>query len=377
MGCYSQVVHDYVFSEMNGSVTLFDGATTTFWGFGRYNTGQPLQLSMPGPLLRYTVGDSVVVHFRNDDIDDHTIHLHGLDASQINDGVPFTSFPVLAGDSTNYSFNALFPGVHLYHCHVATVFHLPMGMYGMLVIDYPGNLMYNGGPGYNREYQYLSSDMDRSWNDNPTSPGLFYKYSPDYFLINGLSQNQLFADTSQVIMANAGDSILLRLANIGYTTAEYCFPPGSNPTIYLSDGRVIPTPISVDSLRIYPGERYSILLRPTNLIEDYIKVNVYDMFNDALIGTNNIGINEYNPPTQLPQPIVPDWDIYPNPFEEGLNIVRPTNLIESGVIYDYTGKEIQRFELTTQRSYLNLADLASGFYFLRSDRGYSTGIIKR
>ena len=91
---YSQVVNDYIFSGLNATVTLYDSSTTNFMGFGRYNTGAPPQITFPGPVLRYSTGDSVAIHFRNDDIDKHTIHLHGLDVNQANDGVPFTSFAI-------------------------------------------------------------------------------------------------------------------------------------------------------------------------------------------------------------------------------------------------------------------------------------------
>ena len=362
---YSQVVNDYIFSGLNATVTLYDSSTTNFMGFGRYNTGAPPQITFPGPVLRYSTGDSVAIHFRNDDIDKHTIHLHGLDVNQANDGVPFTSFAIAAGDSFIYNFVPNFPGVYLYHCHVATVFHLPMGMYGLIVIDYPGNILYNGGPGFNKEYDYLSSDMYRFWNDNPSSPGLFYEYAPDYFFINGLSNLQLFADTGQIISANPGDSILLRLANIGYTMVEYSFPSGSNATVYMSDGRVLPNAISLDTLRIYPGERYSVLLKPTVAISNYITVNVYDMFLDNLLGSNLIGINKTNFPTQVVDNLSNSvLEIYPNPFYDKL-VLDGTDDLGTIIITDIFGKYILKQDAKSHSTTISTSHLIPGMYLLQ------------
>jgi len=373
----AQVVDEFLVSKMNSTITLHDSTTTTLWGFGRYNTGSPVQVSLPSPLLRYNVGDSVNIHFWNDSPDDHTIHLHGLDVSQVNDGVPFTSFPVLPGDSTVYSFEATNPGVYLYHCHVSTVFHLAMGMYGMLVVDYPGNLLYNGGPGYNKEYNYLSSELDSRWNDNPTSPGLFYKYTPNYFLVNGLSKDQLLADSNQIITADAGDSVLIRLANIGYIMVEYCFPPGSNPTIYMSDGRVLPNAIAlVDTLKIYPGERYSLLLRPATVVHDFITVNAYDMYNKKLLGTNHIRINEIIGPNRVEELVINRLEIFPNPASDGITIKRTHENPEMIMVIDINGELVYKTTLREKSRVINLDYLSDGVYILRSESGLAYKIIK-
>ena len=50
-------------------------------------------ISIPGPLLEFGEGDSVTLILNNySQGAPHTIHLHGLDANQANDGVPELSF---------------------------------------------------------------------------------------------------------------------------------------------------------------------------------------------------------------------------------------------------------------------------------------------
>ena len=327
------IVHDYVFSGMEATTILSDGSTTNFWGFGKYNTGTTEDITLPGPVLRYMVGDSVYIHFWNDGIDEHAIHLHGLDVDQANDGVPFTSSDVPAGDSITYRFLAKDPGVYLYHCHVATVFHIPMGMYGMILIDQPGNLLYDDGPGYNKEYHFLSSDMDKSWNDNPSSPGVFNAYNPDNFLINGLSGDQLFEDTAQIIYANAQDSVLLK---------------------------------------IYPGERYSVLLHPTIYIEDHIDVMVHDLLNDDLLATNNLGFNLNENSSNVSEESINSWSIYPNPFLDEFTLERKESKPISLNLFGMQGQLVKRLRITGSRLQISLKGLKSGTYFLKDEDGKST-----
>ena len=365
----AQIKHDYLISRMNASVLLEDTVLTNLWGYGRYNTGTAIRITLPGPLLRYYTNDSVVIHFWNDSPEHHTIHLHGLDANQANDGVPSTSFPILQNDSTTYSFKALYPGTYLYHCHVTTTLHLAMGMYGMLVVDHPNNLMYQNGPGYNKDYAFLSSDMDRSWNDMPTSPGPFHEYEANYFMVNGKSGLQLFTDTSQIMRINAGDSVLLRLANVGYTISEYCFPIGTNPVIHMSDGRVLPSPVPIDTLKIYPGERYSILLKPTTFIADYICVSYIDMFNDNQLGTNFIGINQNYHPNSVYEMEISDWKIFPNPTEN-IIFIESNQYKENERIYFYNiqGQLVYTYKLSSTIEKIDLSFLESGIYILKSDQ---------
>lgn len=359
----SQVSHSYVASKMNGVLANEDGTMIPIWGYGNYSGGIIDTITLPGPLLRYNYDDSVNIHFWNDSPENHTIHLHGLDASQANDGVPTTSVAIGPNDSLTYRFKAKHSGTFLYHCHVTTTLHLTMGMYGMLVVDYPGSLLYQNGPGYNKEYTYLYSDMDRTWNFSPISPGPFYLYDPTDFYLNGLSGTQLFDDTTQIIRIYPQDSVLLRLANVGYTIVEYIFPSLMNSTIEMSDGRPAPSPLSKDTLRIYPGERYSVVMRPEFMHYGYVEVNSINMFTDSLLHTNYIGINEQFHPTGIEQnQNLANWNVYPNPNSGSFTI----ELMEQGDyhIYSVSGKLIEQLSLQAGRHQIELNKLDNGIYFI-------------
>lgn len=88
--------------------------------------------SIPGPVLRVTEGDKVIVHFVNKLKLPHTIHFHGGHNGTV-DGV----FEIVPPNKTfTYEFKATPAGALMYHCHVMPVVeHVRMGLYGAFIID--------------------------------------------------------------------------------------------------------------------------------------------------------------------------------------------------------------------------------------------------
>ena len=73
-----------------GSKVLEDSTVIRILGYAEKLSANP---SMPGPTLTYYEGDSVIIDMWNvSQGAPHTIHLHGLDVDQQNDGVPHLSF---------------------------------------------------------------------------------------------------------------------------------------------------------------------------------------------------------------------------------------------------------------------------------------------
>ncbi len=89
---------------------------------------------MPGPTLRATEGDRIVIHFENKGSKPHTIHFHGIHPANM-DGV-FEVVP--SGKTFTYDFMAEPFGVFPYHCHMMPLRkHISRGLYGTLIIDPP------------------------------------------------------------------------------------------------------------------------------------------------------------------------------------------------------------------------------------------------
>ncbi len=366
-GVIAQEKHFYTFAKMNGNLPLEGGGSTTYWGFGTYQPSIPSnhKIEYPSPTLEVNQNDSVFVHFWNESAEDHTIHLHGLDVDQANDGVPSTSQPIANDDSTVYAFKAKHPGLFIYHCHVATPQHISMGMYGMIVVlNSPEvNLIYSGGPSFNKSYNFLSSDFDLNINNNPTSPGPFHEYDADYFMVNGKSGVQLYDNTENLIEMAAGDSVLLRIGNMGYTVANYIFPSEANAIIYTSDGRVLPNAVDSDTVTLYPGERFGVLLTPTTTITDWLVVENQNITDLSPIGTNYIGINRYNHPNSIEEPENLAMELYPNPTTDQLNIQVEHKESPYTLINQY-GKVVKRGTFFKGLNSFSCADLDNGIYLL-------------
>ena len=123
--------------------------------------------TIPGPTLRATEGDRVIIHFINESHLPHTIHLHG-DHNEINDGV-FQE--ILPGNTYTYDFTAGPAGALMYHCHVMPVSqHIRNGLYGAFIVD-PKEALEPA-----REYVLVKGEYDLQDQETPF---------PDYVFFNG------------------------------------------------------------------------------------------------------------------------------------------------------------------------------------------------
>jgi FtsP/CotA-like multicopper oxidase with cupredoxin domain len=96
--------------------------------------------SVPGPVLRVHQGDLVQVTLVNDDIEDGvTIHWHGLDVPNAEDGVAgVTQDAVRPGARYVYRFRAEQAGTFWYHSHQDSTDEVARGLFGALVVEPPG-----------------------------------------------------------------------------------------------------------------------------------------------------------------------------------------------------------------------------------------------
>ncbi|MCV0411246.1 MAG: multicopper oxidase domain-containing protein [Nitrosopumilus sp.] len=141
--------------------------------------------TIPGPTLRATEGDRVIINFINNGKLPHTMHFHG-DHDEKNDGV-FQE--VLPGESYTYDFTAEPAGLFMYHCHVMPVSeHIRNGLYGAFIVDPKEGLE----PA--REYVLVKGEYDLE--DQET-------WTPDYVFFNGYADqywtNPLPAKTNELV----------------------------------------------------------------------------------------------------------------------------------------------------------------------------------
>lgn len=269
-------------SDMMGNLTqtMADGVPITVWGFTGLNNssfnGDTTRLC-PGPVIEMFEGQATTITLIS--TRPHTLHLHGLDVDQANDGVPSTSGYVTRmlppflppppginlGEVFSYQLTAPHAGTYMYHCHVDTVLHMEMGMSGTIVVrprDGRKDILYTNGPAFDREYIWQLHTFDSKWHTNglpPVSGSGYLRYTPDYFMINGRDGADILSDSASSIVAAAGQQIVIRLVNIGYMPAVVNLG-GILFEVLCSDGRPLksPLPNRVNDWMVAPGERYDV-----------------------------------------------------------------------------------------------------------------------
>ena len=307
---HAQLSPPVLFSEMNGIHFLEDGTALPIWGYGWTTDGF---ITLPGPLLHYQEGDDVVLAFHNPSPESHTIHLHGLDVDQANDGVPSTSFYVASGESTTYEFVATHPGTFLYHCHVTTTLHLTMGMYGMVLVTRSDGAIFENGPVVNQDVPLLFSDLEMATNLDPVGSFPFHDMRPDVFMVNGKSGSQL---EEELIWTSPEAPTALRLASAAYSRIRCSFPSELNAQLWMSDGRAVPAE-AIDSLDIYPGERFTVLIQPDEGYDGGFHAEFLHMIDDQLESTQWVQVKDNSlHPSNLISPQEPSVDWYPNPASD-------------------------------------------------------------
>lgn len=372
-----QTVRKYVVVMRSniGTATMWDNKVFRIYGFAPTLAAQP---TLPGVTLYAEEGDSILIEARAiSQGDEHTIHLHGFDSNPKNDGDPLTSHPIGHLQSRIYAYQAKHCGTFIYHCHVDDVVHVQMGMYGLLIVKPKGglNTAWTGGPAYDREYSWLMSEIDQKWHEDiPVMHGDTLRvppYNPNYFLINGKSEQQITGNDSIKITATTSEYVYLRTANIGYYTNRIVFPPELNATIIDSDGRPLPKALRSDTVNVTPGERYGVMLHCTATYSGNVWVNYVNMNTDSVWNTQKVPVNigvvgiKENLYTSL-------FNIYPNPAKDVLEIVlidKNDLKMNDYAVINTMGQVVKEGSIEKDKNVntfsINVSDLTNGIYYVR------------
>ena len=265
-------------------------------------TGRPavatgINGSVPGPILRWRQGDTVVLRVKNELRETSSIHWHGILVPATMDGVPGLSFAGIApGETFTYRIPLVQSGTYWYHSHSG--FQEPTGTYGSLIVEpkagYPQR--------FDRDYVVLLSD----WSDeDPERVLANLKFQSDYYNYNKRTVGTFVADARRNgLGATVSDRLewgRMRmdptdLSDISGSTYTYLLngqPPGANwtglfrpgervrlrfinaasmsffdvripglqMTVVEADGNSV-VPVSVDEFRIGIAETYDVIVQP-------------------------------------------------------------------------------------------------------------------
>ncbi|KAI0771658.1 laccase B [Trametes elegans] len=226
----------------------------------------------PGPLVSGNKGDNfqinVVDNLTNSTmLKTTTIHWHGIFQSGTNwaDGGAFVNqCPIASGNSFLYDFNVPDQaGTFWYHSHLSTQYC--DGLRGPLVVYDP-----------NDPHASLYDVDDEStvitladWYHTAAKLGAAFPASADSVLINGLGRYSggTVSDLA-VINVEQGKRYRFRLVSISCDPNFTFSIDGHNMTVIEVDG-VNHQPLTVDSIQIYAGQRYSFVLNASQDISNY------------------------------------------------------------------------------------------------------------
>ncbi|HET6172788.1 MAG TPA: multicopper oxidase domain-containing protein [Gaiellales bacterium] len=270
------------------------------------------------------------MQIRPDLTDGHTLHWHGFrNAIPFYDGVPEMSVSIPIGRDLTYFYQPKDPGTYMYHCHFEDVEHVQMGMTGPLFVRPRQNgtvlggfnkFAYNdgdGSTGYDREFALLLTEMYllSHWQDAHIQQPLWDQYKADAWLMNGRSYPDTLEPStgfygptgsrptgiavgdpnpwpnprvaaqprlshqpiSSLVSCNAGERVLLRLANLGYQEHAMTVPGlvldviGKDATL-LANGAV-KTSMQTETMSIGPGESYDCLFTAPATPGTYVLYN--------------------------------------------------------------------------------------------------------
>lgn len=156
----------------------------------------------PGPVIEAVEGDRVRIHVKNELPEATTIHWHGLEIPNEQDGVGgLTQPPIQPGKSWTYEFTLIQNGCFMYHSSFNEKKQVGLGVGGMFVI-HPKTP--------ERKIDRDFSLMLNEWKLLPGSPYIdVTSTEPNWFTFNGKS-----APSTEIMECEVGDVVRIRFANL-------------------------------------------------------------------------------------------------------------------------------------------------------------------
>jgi hypothetical protein len=129
----------------------------------------------------------------------------------------------------------------------------------------------------------------------------------------------------------------------------------------MSDGRPIPQAFDVETLDIYPGERFTVLITPEANWDGTIDAEFWNMADNFVEDTQSIRIRDTA--LDLDESTAISWNGFPNPAQ---NIIHYPPALDV-MVWDAWGREVFNGDILDGQ--LSIKDWPDGTYILRSGNG--------
>lgn len=252
--------------------TLSSGVKYTFWTFGG---------DVPGKFIRIREGDQVEFHLHNhpDNKMPHNIDLHAVTGPGGGAASSFTA----PGHTSQFSFQALNPGLFIYHCATAPVgMHIANGMYGLILVEPRGGL-----PKVDREFYVVQSEFYTKGRhgeegDQPFDMEKAIREEPEYVVFNG-SVGAL--SDERALKAKVGETIRIYLGNGGPNLVSSFHIIGEIFDLVYTEGGTRPNQENVQTTLIPSGGSAMVTFK-VDVPGNYVLVDhsIFRAFNKGALG---------------------------------------------------------------------------------------------
>jgi FtsP/CotA-like multicopper oxidase with cupredoxin domain len=207
---------------------------------------------VPGPLLRVKQGRELTVEIRNRSADPEVVHWHGLFLPPDLDGAMEEGTPMIApGATTRYSFTPDPAGFRWFHTHTFAGKNLRKAQYG----GQHGFLMVEGADEAGRfDQEFFLNLHDWEGRDMSSDDG---SMNPTYEVTTVNGKMLGFGDPIRV---KQGQRVMMHILNSSPTEVHWVALAGHRFHVLALDGNPVPTPQTVEMLRLSPAERVSALV---------------------------------------------------------------------------------------------------------------------
>lgn len=175
---------------------------------GVYNNYWTFNGTAPGPLMRVRVGDTVKVRLTNDL---SSLHYHNIDFhATTGPGGGATVSNVKPGETKEFSWKALAPGLYIYHCATSNVsVHNSHGQYGLILVEPEEGL-----PPVDKEFYVVQGELYTQGGIGRKGllafdPQALLDGNPTYITFNGR------IETTPRMRAKVGDKVRMYVGNGG------------------------------------------------------------------------------------------------------------------------------------------------------------------
>jgi FtsP/CotA-like multicopper oxidase with cupredoxin domain len=232
-----------------GTHEYLSGRPADIWGF-RDGARVGSKPSIPGPLLEANVGDTVIVHFKNELPEETTIHWHGLRVPNAADGSPVSQIAVPPGGTFDYEFTLKDAGYFWYHPHMHGDMQVEAGLYAPIIVHDDLDIDVAADRAFVLDDVKLEATGKLSTRTDNLD--LMLGRQGNVVLINGEQH------PSMTVAAGSRERWrFVNAANGRYFNLDL---PGHMFRVIGWDGGLLETPYEAQTLLIAPGERYDVLV---------------------------------------------------------------------------------------------------------------------